>query len=342
LKILICGNMGYVGPAVVSHLRSIWPNATLHGFDSGLFAHCLSGSGSFPEHLLDAQHFGDVRSLEPGLLAGFDAVVQLAAVSNDPMGQRFADATGAINRGSTSLIAEAAAKAGVGRFVFASSCSVYGIAEGGPRTEEDAVAPETAYAHSKVEAEQDLLALGGDMVITALRFATACGPSPRLRLDLVLNDFVAAALRDRRIVVLSDGTPWRPLIDVRDMARAIEWALTRDLAEGGEKLIVNTGANSGNYQVRGIAEAVARAIPGTEVSINSNAPVDSRSYQVDFSRYAKLAPDHLPACTLDQSIEGLIGILKDFQGSPASLIRLKVLEEHLGSGRLDQDLRWLS
>ena len=342
MKILICGNMGYVGPLVVSHLRSIWPDSILHGFDSGLFAHCLSGSGPLPERLLDAQHFGDVRSLASGLLSGFDAVVQLAAVSNDPMGHRFAEATAAINRGSTSLIARAAAQAGVRRFVFASSCSVYGIAEGGPRTEEDAVAPETAYAHSKVQAEQDLLALEGDMVITALRFATACGPSPRLRLDLVLNDFVAAALRDRRIVVLSDGTPWRPLIDVRDMARAVEWALTRDPAQGGAKLIVNTGANSGNYQVRDIAEAVARLIPGTEVSINSSVPVDSRSYQVDFSRYAALAPNHLPACTLDQSIRGLIGCLEDRQGPPEALIRLKVLEEHLGAGRLDQDLRWLS
>lgn len=347
MKILVAGNMGYVGPAVVRHLRSEHPEWELHGYDSGLFAHCLLDQSPLPERLVDHQHFGDIRDVPPGFLNGFDAVVQLAAVSNDPMGNEFAQATGAINRDSSVDLARAAAGAGVRNFVFASSCSVYGIAQGAPRTEQDPVAPETAYAVSKVAAEQDLASLDTEMTITALRFATACGASPRLRLDLVLNDFVAAALRDQVIVVLSDGTPWRPLIDVADMGRAIDWAITRTADQGGRMLVVNTGANSHNYQVRDLAEAVAAGTPGTEVRINADAPVDSRSYQVDFSLFEQLAPDHVPRVNLQSSISQLIEALQSSEvqrqwSGPERLIRLKVLQAHLSAGRIDQDLRWVA
>jgi UDP-glucose 4-epimerase len=144
-----------------------------------------------------------------------------------------------------------------------------------------------------------------DMVISCLRFATACGMSDRLRLDLVLNDFVAGALAKGEITVLSDGTPWRPLIDVRDMARAIDWAISRPADNGGRYVAVNVGSDERNYQVRDLAEAVGRLVPGTSVSINTAAPADSRSYKVDFSLWRDLAPDHQPAVTLEQSIEGL-------------------------------------
>src|SRR5262249_43047785 len=163
-------------------------------------------------------------------------------------------------------------------FVFASSCSVYGIADERARRENDPLGPVTAYAKSKVGAEQDLAALDTRMTVTCLRFATACGMSDRLRLDLVLNDFVACALARGEITVLSDGSPWRPLIDVADMARAIDWAIQRRPEEGGRYLVVNTGSNDRNYQVRDLAHAVAKALAGTTVSINSKAPVDSRSY----------------------------------------------------------------
>lgn len=345
MRVLIAGNMGYVGPAVVEHLRREHPEWVLHGLDSGLFAHCLLDEVPVPERLLNEQHFGDVRELPDGFLDGFDAVVQLAAVSNDPMGHQFERATASINRGSSADLASAAAKAGVRNFVFASSCSVYGIAQGPARTEQDQVAPETAYAVSKVGAEEDLKALETPMTVTALRFATACGASPRLRLDLVLNDFVAAALRDRKIVVLSDGTPWRPLIDVADMARAIDWAITRSPEQGGRMLVVNTGANDQNYQVRDLAEAVAAAVPGTEVSINADAPVDSRSYKVDFSLFERLAPGHVPRVKLKQSIARLVEALQASEvarqwSRPQRLIRLKVLQGHMDQGRIDQDLRW--
>ncbi|WCT71891.1 SDR family oxidoreductase [Sphingomonas naphthae] len=345
MKILVTGNMGYVGPAVVKRLRESFPRAILHGFDNAYFAHCLTGAGQLPERLLDRQDFGDVRALEAGDLGGYDAVVHLAAVSNDPMGSRFAGVTRAINQDASIAIAKAAAAAGVANFVFASSCSVYGVAEGGPRREGDPLNPMTDYAASKIGTERELAGIEGDMVVTCLRFATACGMSDRLRLDLVLNDFVACALSQGEISVLSDGTPWRPLIDTADMARAIEWGVTRRAGNGGRNLVVNAGANSANYQVRDLAAAVAEAVPGTRVSINTDAPADSRSYQVDFSRFAELAPAHLPQVTLAQSIRQLVEGLRgmgfadaDFRNSP--LIRLRVLTDHIARGRLSTSLHW--
>lgn len=346
MKILITGNMGYVGPALVRHLRTRFPRAIVLGYDSGFFAHCLSGASDLPETYIDAQYFGDVRDLPAHLLQGVDAVVHLAAVSNDPMGNRFEAVTEAINYQSSVRIAELAKNAGVRNFVFASSCSVYGAAEAGARTEKDPVNPLTAYARSKIGTEQALAQLNCDgMVITNLRFATACGMSDRLRLDLVLNDFVACALTVGKITVLSDGTPWRPLIDVADMARAIEWAIARKVENGGSFLTVNAGSNSWNYQVKDLANAVAKAVPGTAVEINTSAPPDKRSYSVDFSLFNNLAPNYVPQVTLDQSIErlreglGRMGFSdRDFRNSNS--MRLKMLEAHIAKGRLDENLRW--
>lgn len=344
MRILITGNMGYVGPAVVAHLRECHPGWTIDGFDSGYFAHCLTGASCLPECAIERQLFGDVRSLSPTLLEGYDGIVQLAAISNDPMGDRFADATGQINCDAAVGIAQAAAAAGARRMVFASSCSVYGIADG-PRTERDPVQPLTAYAKSKVGAEQGLEQAGGAMVTTCLRFATACGMSDRLRLDLVVNDFAASAVAIGQIAILSDGTPWRPLIDVRDMARAIEWALLREEENGGRFLIVNAGSVGSNRRILEIAEAVAELRPGTRISVNSDAPTDSRSYQVDFGLFAQLAPGHKPQVSLAESIAGLIEGLErigfddpDFRNS--QLVRLKVLDSHVAAGRLSGELKW--
>jgi nucleoside-diphosphate-sugar epimerase len=347
LRILITGNLGYVGPAVVSHFREIHPDAKLVGLDTGLFAACLTTTGPAPETKLDAQLYADVRDVRAEDLRGFDAVVHLAAISNDPIGNRFEAATEAINRAASLHLAACARDAGVARFVFASSCSVYGLANTGARRESDAVGPLTAYARSKVGTEEGLrqMALGG-MTVTCLRFATACGFSERLRLDLVLNDFVACALTSGRITVLSDGTPWRPLIDVRDMARAIEWATSRDESCGGQMLVVNVGADEGNHQVRDLAQAVADAVPGTTVSINTDAPPDARSYRVDFSLFRELAPNHQPRERLQDSIAGLIAGLRsinfadaEFRTSP-KMIRLAMISRLLAEGRLTPELRW--
>jgi nucleoside-diphosphate-sugar epimerase len=347
MRVLITGNMGYVGPVVVSHLRQRFPQAELIGFDSGIFASCLATNGRSADTQLSAQHFGDVRDLPAELLRGVEAIVHLAAISNDPIGNRFENATDEINRHASLRLAGLAAEAGVRNFVFASSCSVYGEATSDARRENDTLNPLTAYARSKVMTEQGLaqMELNG-MTTTCLRFATACGMSDRLRLDLVLNDFVACALSSREITVLSDGTPWRPLIDVRDMARAIEWAIARDAAQSGRMVIVNVGSDERNHQVRELAEAVAEAVPGTSVSVNQDAPPDRRSYRVDFSLFRRLAPAHQPRRSLQDSIAGLVSGLNaisfadsQFRRS-AKMIRLNALASLIDQGVMTADLRW--
>ena len=347
MKILITGNLGYVGPWVMRRLRAQCPEATLVGVDMGYFAHCLTDASVLPESRVDMQYFADVRRLPRRALEDVTAIVHLAAISNDPMGKAYEDATLDVNYRASVALAQQAKAAGVRSFVFASSCSVYGFAEGGARTESADVNPLTAYARSKVLTETALGELADERFrTTCLRFATACGMSDRLRLDLVLNDFVASAIATRRITVLSDGTPWRPLIDVQDMARAIEWAVYRELDAGGHHLIVNTGSNEWNYQVRELADAVAAAIPGTEVSINHDAPPDKRSYRVDFSLFRRLAPTHVPELTLVDTVRGLRAGLEamkfdnpDFRES--QFIRLKVLTGLRSRRLLNDALEWL-
>jgi nucleoside-diphosphate-sugar epimerase len=334
---------------VVAHLRQRWPEAELIGLDAGWFAGCLTTPVGLPERLLTTQHFGDVRDIDDSLLRGLDAVVHLAAVSNDPIGNRYEAVTDAINRGASLRLAAKSAAAGVRNFVFASSCSVYGYAEQGARREGDGLNPLTAYARSKVGTEEGLRQMDLDgMTATSLRFATACGMSDRLRLDLVLNDFVACARSSGRITVLSDGTPWRPLIDVSDMARAIEWAITRPPERGGQNLTVNAGSDDRNHRVADLAHAVAAAVPGTSVSINTAAPPDRRSYRVDFALFRQLAPAHQPQADLARSVAGLIAGLKaiDFGDSEfrqsAAMIRLHKLSSLIDAHLLSADLRWNS
>lgn len=298
MKILITGSMGYVGSVLGRHLRQIYPDAELIGYDQGFSGHCPTNATLLPEVALDRQVFGDVRELPAVLLAGADAVLHLAAVSNDPMGNQSEAVT--INAEASVRIACMAATAGVRNFVFASSCSMYGYAEGGLRKETDATNPLTAYARSKIGTEEALCSAHfGDMMITCMRFATPCGMSDRLRLDLVLNDFVACAVTSGEITVLCGGSPWRPLIDVADMGRAIEWAIERPASSGGKLLSVNAGSDVRNYQVRDLATAIANAIPGTKVSINTDAPPDKRSYKVDFTLFSNLPSKHGPQVKLE-------------------------------------------
>lgn len=347
MRVLVTGNLGYVGSVLVRHLRTVrGPSAELWGYDIGYFARCLTVPpfSSAPEVVLDAQYFGDVRSLKPDLLKGVDAIVHLAAISNDPMGTRFSVPTDEINRGATVRLAQIAREAKVKTLVFASSCSVYGAAQGGqPRKEIDELNPLTAYARSKIDSEMALRAdNSGGLQVRCLRFATACGMSDRLRLDLVLNDFVASALATGEISVLSDGTPWRPLIDVSDMARAIEWALFHS-AQEDDFLSVNVGSDAWNFQVSDLAIAVAQAIPGTKVSINKEAQKDLRSYRVDFSKWRNLAPQHQPAKSLEKSISEIRDGLQRFGFSDrsfreSSYMRLKTLDALIGRGEINSSL----
>ena len=323
--------MGYIGPVVVQHFRSAYPAATIIGLDTGYFAGCLLDPFVFPEALLDVQYFADIRSVPDQALEGVDAVIDLAALSNDPMGNRFVDLTFDVNYRAAVELARRAKRAGAASFVFASSCSVYGIASDGARTEQSPVNPLTPYAKSKVAAETDLAGIAShDFPVTCLRFATACGPSPRLRLDLVLNDFVANAVACKEIRILSDGTPWRPLIDVRDMARAIEWAALSRGASAGPHLVVNVGSNDWNWQIKELAQAVAAVVPGTSVHIAPDGQPDARSYRVDFGLFRSLAPAHQPTCTLANTVveikESLESIgFKDAGFRKSKYIRLHVL-----------------
>lgn len=345
MRILITGNMGYVGPVLVSHLRHVFPTAVLIGLDSGLYASQLTVRQPFPERLLDQQIFADVRDVGVELIRGVDAVIHLAAVSNDPMGHAFEAPTKAINFLASKRLAELSAEAGVKHFVFASSCSIYGSGGDTARREGDQLNPLTAYAQSKINTENALSEIASpSMMVTCLRFATARGMSPRLRLDLVLNDFVATALRTGDIKVISDGTPWRPLIDVSDMALAMEWAITRN--DGPRFLAINTGADSQNYAVSEIAKAVATAAPGTGISINSNAAPDLRSYRVDFGLFKQLAPHHQPRKTLQHSIDELLNGISQWPAfsdytDGSETVRLRTLKNLMATGALDNDLRWI-
>jgi nucleoside-diphosphate-sugar epimerase len=345
MKIVIFGNMGYVGPGVIERLRATYPTATLIGYDTGFFASCLTDVDYLPERKLDHQFFGDIRNVPDEVLKGADAVVNLAAISNDPMGTKFEEVTLDVNHKSGIALAKRAKSLGVKVFVFASSCSMYGAASDGAKTEDSTLNPLTAYARSKVYTEQDLKPLADkNFMITCLRFATACGMSSRLRLDLVLNDFVACALAAKHITILSDGTPWRPLINVKDMAIAIDWAISRP-AEIGDFLAVNTGTDQWNYQVKDLADAVASVIPGVKVSINTEAPPDKRSYRVNFGLYKKLAPNHQPKydllTTIKELKEGLEAMkFNDSDFRDSKLMRLKVLTTLQDKKQLSGDLKW--
>lgn len=345
VDVLVTGNLGYVGPGVVRRLRGLHPAARLTGYDAGFFAHCLTGVTAPPDRHLDRQWLGDVRDMDAAALEDIEGVVHLAAISNDPIGDRYRDATLAINHRATVETARRAKAAGVRAFAFASSCSVYGSADG-TVTEDSPVRPLTAYAESKARAEEELAVLADDeFIVTCLRFATACGMSDRLRLDLVLNDFVASALSTGAITVLSDGTPWRPLIHVDDMARAVAWALGRTGAEGGPFLAVNVGADQGNHRIADLADAVAAVIPGVAVAIGPDAAPDRRSYRVGFARYREFAPEHQPQFDLNATVRGLVdGMRRMAFADPAfrssHLVRLVTLESLRGFGLLDDDLRW--
>jgi nucleoside-diphosphate-sugar epimerase len=346
MKILITGNMGYVGPGVISRLRETYPNADLVGFDIGYFANNLTGAEILPEVKLNKQIIGDVRYVTEDLLEGVDCVIYLAAISNDPMGNTFEDITMDVNYKSAIKFASMAKSRGAGSFIFASSCSMYGAADDHAKVESDELKPLTTYARSKVAAEKDLKPLASDdFTITCWRFATACGYSNRLRLDLVLNDFVAGAVATKQIGILSDGTPWRPLIHVLDMAVAIDWAVNREAGNGGSFLAINTGSNVWNYQVAELAGAVAKIIPDTAVSVNPDAPPDKRSYKVNFDRYERLAPNHQPKFTLDETIDDLYGKLSEMGFSNAKFresqyIRLKTLDRHQKQQLLNDNLSW--
>lgn len=347
MKILITGNLGYVGCGVVKEFRTNYPGSEIIGFDIGYYAKYITSNKISPDAYLDSQFYGDVRQFPDHLLRGVDTVVSLAAISNDPIGNKFEGVTLDINYRAAVDLARKAKKEGVQKYIFASSCSVYGAAGEEARNENSPLNPLTAYAKSKVFTENDLAELADkDFQITCHRFATACGMSERLRLDLVLNDFVASAITSGEITILSDGTPWRPLINVLDMARAISWSHERNSSEGGDYLIVNTGSNDWNYMVKELAFRISSILPGIKVSINKNAQPDKRSYRVDFDLYKKLAPNNQPVYDLESSIKDLISGLKtiNFQTTNfrnSEFMRLNIINQLIKDGIINEQLSFV-
>ncbi len=338
MKILVTGNLGYVGSVVTADLIASGHHVV--GYDAGYFAPCLIDEPVAPTE----QRMGDTRTFEAAALAGVEAVVHLAALSNDPLGELDPALTDRINVGGLRRVAEAAKAAGIGRFVFASSCSLYGKSDGAQLLDETcAQNPLTAYARSKVDGEAALFELAdATFRPIALRFSTAYGWSPRLRLDLVVNNLVASGLATGVIALESDGTPWRPLVHVRDMSQAIRLSLESDVAQTGSTAY-NVGAESENYQIRTIATTVARALGGLPVTMKSAAESgDQRSYNVTFERFRRAFPAFAPAWNLDRGVEELVARMRGPMDAAAftgpRFYRIRRIQELLAEATVDANL----
>lgn len=344
--VLVTGNLGYIGPILGKYLKKKYPYMKLIGLDNAYFqANLLSPNISY-DHYYDTQFYGDLRYFDFRILPPVDYIISLGAISNDPMGNIFEAVTYDINFKSTINLAKFAKNHGVKRFIFASSCSVYGAGGADSKNEYSPLNPLTPYAKSKIMSEEILEKLSDTSFnVTCLRFATACGASPRLRLDLVLNDFVSSALLFNKIEILSDGTPWRPLININDMCKAVEWSLIRD-SEILNFLSINIGSNDWNFQIKDLAYSVKNILNNqTQVSINSEAQPDKRSYKVDFTLFEKLAPQFTPTESLESTIRDITSSLvnsgfnnKYFRDS--HLIRLKSLENLRVNEMIDKSLVW--
>jgi nucleoside-diphosphate-sugar epimerase len=340
VRILVTGHHGYIGSVVAPMLQEAGHDVV--GLDTFYYRGCDFGESAFTFE----ERQGDVRDVTADELEGFEAVVHLAALSNDPLGDLDQDLTYDINLRGTLHLAERAKEAGIERFVFASSCSMYGAASGDDLLDESApLRPLTPYAESKVAAEAGLSRLADDTFSPiSLRNATAYGASPRLRLDVVLNNLAGWAFTTGKIRLLSDGSAWRPIVHVGDIGRAALGVLDAAREEVHD-IAFNVGARAENYRIRELAELVHEELPECEVEIAGASYADPRSYRVDFSRFEGLLPDHLPQWTARSGAEELVAAYREvglsseeFEGYRYT--RLKQIRRLLDEGRLDRGLRW--
>ena len=340
MRVLMTGHDGYIGAVLAPFLSAEGHDVV--GLDTRYYRDCGFGDDAPRVPVIDR----DLRDIRGDDLAGFDAIIHLAALSNDPVGDLNPNCTYDINHHASLRLARLAKEAGVQRFLFSSSCSVYGASSPDDILDEHATfAPITPYAESKVAVEHDLLELADDAFSpTFLRNATVYGVSPRLRGDVVVNNLVGWAVTTGKVFLKSDGSPWRPLVHVEDVCRAFSSIMVAP-REAVHAEAFNVGRQGENYRIRTVAELVQRAVPGSELGFAEGAGADPRCYRVDFSKIARMVPSFQPTWNVERGIDQLrdayeeIGLTRnDLEGPRFSRVKsiLRLLEE----GRLDSDLRW--
>ena len=341
MRVLVTGNLGYIGSVLTESL--IQQAYDVVGLDTNYYSECELEP--LDQHL--PQITKDIRDVGYAEVEGFDAIIHLAALSNDPLGDIAPSLTEDINFNSTLRLAELAKAVGVGRFVFASTQSMYGVSHSTEELdeEESEKQPVTAYARTKWEAETQLRAMADqDFTVVCFRPSTVFGASPRLRCDIVFNNLVACAYTTGRVEVKSDGTAWRPIVHVRDVSQAFVAGLKASAADlAGQSF--NVGLRNGNFTVREMAEAAQRAVPGCDL-VFTNEHTDPRTYRVSFERiFSRLADYYQPEWGLDRGGRELVELFDrigfteaDFRGPRCT--RLMQINALIASGRLDNDLRW--
>ena len=338
MRVLITGHNGYIGSVMT---RMISERHEVMGLDTYLFERCTLGPARADIRALRV----DLRDVREEHLAGFDAVIHLAALSNDPLGNLHAQTTYDINHRASVRLAELAKAAGVSRFLFASSCSLYGLAGDDMLDEGATFNPITPYGESKILVERDVRPLADDRFTPVfLRNATAYGTSPQLRLDVVVNNLVGAALATGEILVQSDGTPWRPLVHVEDFSRAF-LAVLEAPRERVHAEAFNVGRTDENYRVSELAEFVRRAVPGTTVRYAEGGGPDPRSYRVNCDKLPRAVPAYQPRWRVPDGVAQLVESYRAAgfgteQWEGTRFFRIRRIQELMRDQRLDADLRW--
>ncbi|PID54490.1 MAG: NAD-dependent dehydratase [Micrococcales bacterium] len=340
MRVLVTGTEGYLGCLLGPLLMQDGHDVV--GLDTGYYLNgwLYNGLTAVPKTLLK-----DIRHVTEADLEGVDAVVTMAELSNDPIGDLIGDVTFNVNHKGSVHLAELAKKLGVGRFVYMSSCSVYGVADG-TVDETSPVNPQTAYAKCKKLVEDDLHAMADDNFSpTYLRNSTAFGASPRQRFDIVLNNLAGLAWTEKKIAMTSDGTPWRPLVHALDIAKAIRMVLTAP-REAVHDQVLNVGSNENNYTVKQIAETVAETFPGCDLSFGDPS-ADNRSYKVNFDKISSVLPGYSADWSAQDGAEQLKAVFESIDMDAETFTgrghtRLKQIQYLMETGQVDQDLFWVA